>query len=154
MKKFSRYIWIMLFAPFALGAIWFSWLACREAYNYSTLKAHTLAQSVQWSVVELSDEHYALQGSYAFTVGGVQYFGVTTLDDPPYRNAWAATKAIPEHALKQWNVWYSPINLAHSSLQKKFPFKQCVSSIILWGILIYFIGLKLYCTKTDFKELS
>jgi hypothetical protein len=144
MKTLPRYFWIVVFAPFALAALWFSWPAYRELYTYSVLTAHTKAQSVHWSVIELSDERYVLQGNYIFRVEGGEHAGSTILDRLPYRNAWAANKAIPEHAEKQWEVWYSPKNLLYSSLQKNFPFKECVSAIILWGLLIYFIALKLY----------
>ena len=153
MKGLPRYFWPVVFAPFALAALCFSWSAGRELYTYRVLTAQTKAQSVQWAVVELSDERYVLQGNYIFRVDGIEHAGSTTFDHP-YRNAWAANKAMPEYANKQWEVWYSPKNLLYSSLQKNFPLKECVSAIILWGLLVYFIGLKLYCSKNDFKESS
>lgn len=122
-------------------ALWFSGLALTELYTYSMLTAHTPAQSIQWSVVEASEERYLLQGTYVFFVEDAQYSGATTLQQR-YRNAWAANQAIPEHASQQWKVWYSPTHLTHSALQKNFPFKECISALILWGIAVYFIILK------------
>lgn len=144
--------WIAFLAPIAIVALWFSWSACVELYHYIVLSAHTPAQGIEWSVVELSDERYVLRGSYVYQVEGTSYSGATTLKHPPYRNAWAASKAIPEYASQPWQIWYSPTNPTHSSLQKSFPFKECISSVIIWGILLYFIGLKLYCSQNLFTR--
>lgn len=152
MTSLPRYIWVVVFAPFVLAALWFSWVAGRELYTYSVLTTHVKAQNVNWSVVELSDERYVLRADYLFRVDGDEHTGFTVFERMPYRNAWAANKAISGHSDKQWEVWYSPRNLLYSSLQKNFPFKECISAGILWGLLIYFIGLKMYCAKADPKR--
>lgn len=136
-----RHLWHAFLFFMASVALWFSWLALTELFTYSVLTAHTPAQSIQWSVVEVSDERYLLRGTYVFFVGEAQYSGATTLQQR-YRNAWAASKDIPEHESQRWEVWYSPTHLTYSSLQKNFPFKECISALVLWGIVVYFIILK------------
>lgn len=144
----QKYVWQAVFCLMMLVALWFSLTALYRVYVYARLNSSAPATVVAWSVEELSSDHYALHAKYTFSVQGHLYEGETTLDEEKgYRNSWAAEKAIPEHAAMTWTAWYSPSNPKYSSLQKTFPLKECLSSLVLWGILIYFIGLKYYVMR-------
>lgn len=140
-------IWKILFGIFILIALWFTSYALHDVYTYARLYAEAPATSVILSVKEVTDERYHLQARYTFTASNTMYSGETLLTSPPYRNGWAAKQAISEYKNHAWKVWYSPQNPQHSSLQKSFPFKECLSALILWGLLFYSIGLKKYVIR-------
>lgn len=138
---------ILFLTVISIIALWFSCRAFLGIYRYFVLNSETLSSQVEWSVKELSDEKYVLHGKYVYLVNGESYTSETTLSHFPYRNHGAAERVIPEYAAKQWSIWYSPHNPAFSTLEKKFPIKECVSSVLLWSIMIYFICLKNYVAK-------
>jgi hypothetical protein len=75
------------------------------------------------------------------------YSGASVLTDEPFRNRWGAQEAITQYAAKEWRVWFDHKDPDYSSLQKKFPLKECVSAIFLWGLLLYFLWLGFYVAK-------
>lgn len=136
--------WQILLCMIAIGALWFTIPTVYHLYIYAKLNAQTTTNSIEWSVKEITDEHYLPHAKYTFTVNGLGHEGETTLTFPPYRNGWAAEQAIAEHAKHPWDVYFSPSDPQYSSLQKSLPFKECLSTAFLWGLLLYFIGLKYY----------
>lgn len=130
-------------------ALWFSTKACFLLYNDITLNAQAPVTEIQWSVKELSTDSFLLQAHYTFSTHGTTYSAEGVLQERPYLNAWAAQQAVSEYSKKQRIIWYNASNPAHSSLQKNFPFKECLSAVTLWGIFAYFIGLKYYITRLN-----
>lgn len=130
-----------------LVTLWYSAIAGYRYYNYSILSRHSPIDSIQWEVLEISEENYILKASYTFQVNSTKYSGVTSWPKESYRNTFAAYQALKEFAALPRNVWYNPHNPANSSLQKSFPLKECISALVLWGILLYFLWLGFYVSK-------
>jgi hypothetical protein len=115
-----------------------------NAYQYMQLTHRTLVKQIDWSVQEIKKDTFVVQADYTFSVKGSLYKGQTVLD-PSYLNDWAAQEAIQKQLAHQsWKVWVDPHHLNNSTLQKKFPTKQCISIVILWILWIYFINLGFY----------
>lgn len=123
---------------------WFGFQAMWKVINYRQLDTHTTAEYIDWQVKALSEEVYALEGKYRYRVNELPYEGVTVFSDNLFRNAWAAEQVIPIYAKEETEVWYSHKNPQHSSLQKKFPLKECISAAFLAGLLGYFLWLGFY----------
>lgn len=137
------------FFLFIVGActVWYSVVAWHAYYRYSHLTAYTVPSAMSWEVEEKSEEHYLLKAFYRFNFQGKSFTGTSVLTDEAYRNLWGAQKALPEYAAKEWRVWFDSHNPDYSSLQKKFPIKECLSAIFLWGLLLYFLWLGFYVAK-------
>jgi hypothetical protein len=116
-------------------------------YGHIRLSAHVTAEKVDWSVIEKGSSSYVLDGKYHFTVNGAAYVGETIFYDDNHLNIWSAEQAVPRYAEKKWTVWYQPSDPHYSSLQKKFPLKECLSALVMWGLWIYFFWLGLYVSQ-------
>lgn len=144
----SNRFWQLLVVPIAIAAIWCTGDALYKLYHYYRLSASTSATITGGSVEKVSEDRFLLKLTYNFSVKGELYSGETVFDEPLFRNAWAAEEALPKFTVKPWKAWYSSSNHGYSSLQKNFPVKECLSSIMLLGIMVYFLGLRYYVAKT------
>lgn len=140
-------VWLALLVLIGLATLWFSATAFYDLYGYFTLTEKVPSQTVRWSIKEESPEAFLVVADYTFVVNDQQYAGSTTFNDWPYRNPWGAQAALKERETQSWLVWYSPRNTDHSSLQKSFPIKKCITMGILWGLLIYFLWLDSYVAR-------
>lgn len=141
-------LWKIFNILFAVAALLFTGKSLHKLYLYNLFNTQTYASSTNWSIKEISkDEQYALQANYSFVIGGTTYSGEDIIYVPPYRNAWAAEQGIKENTSKRLAVWYYSQDPKYSSLQKYFPIKECLSTLVIWGLLFYFIGLRTYTAK-------
>lgn len=123
----------------------YSAVAAYRYYEYARLtEKKTLTYPIVWDVFEKSDENYILISKYTYEVNGHLFHGEMPWSDEPYRNAWAAKKAIEAYKKQTFTVWYDPSHPDYSSLQKHPPLKECVYALILWGLLLYFVWLGYY----------
>lgn len=146
---FKQRSWQILLVSLALVASYFSLTSYILMYQYARLDTRTVPESVHWSSHALNNERYVLKANYVFRVKDRNYTNEALLLNPWYRNEWAAEQEIPIQMKKNWEIWFSSSNPESSSLQKIFPTKECVSSILLWGIFVYFVLLGLYMEKVS-----
>lgn len=140
-------IWFALLALISLTTLWFSAIAVYNLYGYFRLTETISAQDIRWSIKEEDPESFQVVADYTFLVNDQQYEGSTTFNDWPYRNPWGAQEALKVKEKQNWFVWYAASNANHSSLQKSFPIKECITMGILWGLLIYFLWLDSYVAR-------
>lgn len=145
-------IWKGLVVVLGIVALWFTCVVVYDLIYYLRLNRTTVPSVLTWSVKELNDEQFALQANYIIKIEGSIYPGTSQLQEIPFRNAWAAEKAIPDLEKREWIVWYSSSDPQHSTLQKYFPTKEFFSAILLWGLFAYFIGLGYYVAKVISRE--
>lgn len=129
-----------------ITTLWYSAIAFYSYYSYARLDAQVTPSSMKWEIEEKTAENYFLKAFYHYSVSGHSFEGDTTLDEP-YRNQWAAEQVLKEFLKKQWSVWFDSQDPNYSSLQKKIPFKECISAALLWGLLLYFLWLGFYVTR-------
>lgn len=130
-----------------LATLWYSGIALYRYHNFSRLSTQTPLISSEWHIREVSEDKFFLEALYTFSTGKEIVEGNTSWPRDFYRSSWAAEKDIPYYQKHHYIVWYDLSNPHHSSLQKSFPLKECVSAILLWGLLLYFIWLGFYVTK-------
>lgn len=146
----KRYGWHILLGIITAVFLWFSVTFIYKFIIFSRLDAETVVTTINWSVKEISGDQYLLEGHYAYHVNGSQYSGNSLIENPFYRNPWAAKHAIKEQASEPLTVYYSSQNPSYSALQKSFPLKEGLSSLVLCGLLAYFIGLSYYINGYKF----
>jgi len=143
-------LWISFIAIFSLILLWYSYDAGTKWWAYHATTATTIAENVEFTVKEESSDKFFIHGTYTFNVDGKQWHGESSLLQSMYRNHIAANEIVPDLEKKQWTVWYSPTNPKYSTLQKTYPFKECLYAGVLWALLIYFlyIGWRVkYCSS-------
>jgi hypothetical protein len=140
-------LWLAFLGILFLIVAWYMGIAFYQLYRYSHLTAKTELSEITWSIKPLSEEEFVPDAKYAFHVDGKIFHGETTLKKKTFKNKWAAEQSLAELTKEFRVVWYSPSNLNNSSLQKKFPLKECLSSAALWGLFVYFLWLGVYVTK-------
>lgn len=140
---FYRAFLLMIF----LVALWYTVIAAYRYHSYFKLTDQVRVNSIEWDVKEVADDEFYLEARYTFVVKDRSFSGKTSWPTEFYRNRWAAEKDQPYFTKQYRVVWYDQNNPDHSSLQKKFPFKECISAIFLWALLLYFLWLGYYVTK-------
>lgn len=113
-------------------------------FEYRRYNRSTILLTIEWSVQERGENDYRVQGSYTFKTNEKLFQAQDTLREPVFLNTWAAhdfIKTLNEHPPR---VWFSGDSPDHSTLQKKFPLKECISTVVLAGIVIYLFGLGYY----------
>lgn len=143
-------LWLSFLGALLLLVTIFGSISFYKVWDYTRLDAITSAEKIDWSIVELKrhslfeligfgDELFTLRGEYSFRVGENIFLGSTTLTEPLFRNLYAVEEELISIRTKPAKVWYDSSNPSYSSLQKKFPFKECLSTAIMLGLLLYFI---------------
>lgn len=143
----KNYLWQAFLTVIVAATLWYTISAIYAYYSYSHLKAQTSLSALDWEIIHESDEDFPVKAVYTFEFKDKSYPGSTTFTDIPYRNQWAAEQAIKDLSGRQWKVWFDPHNPHHSSLEKSFPFKEIISAIFLWGLILYFLWLGFYVAK-------
>lgn len=135
-----------LLLTLAAAAIWFSGTAMFYQFKYHQLDANASATITKWSVHPISEEQYQIIAVYHFPYKTDVIDGETAFT-PYVRNPYTAEQYIKENSHLKWTVWYNSANPHQSSLQKRFPVKECLYAATLWGIFIYFVWLGNYVSK-------
>lgn len=148
MKMHRNPYWLIFLTLIALVVAWYCGTALYRVYRYSRLTAQAPASHFHWGTQALSDNQYIIDATYEYTVDGINYPGETRFKDDIFMNNWAAEQSIPKYAYRKWNAWYQPGNFSHSTLQKTFPSKECYSAGAMLVLLLYFVGLGFYVTRT------
>jgi hypothetical protein len=141
-------IWLLLIGVVLVITLFYAGRSAVSVSNYYAHSGATTSETVLWEAIEVNSDKYVVEGSYSFVVDGQQISGKTRLDRPVFRNRWAAEDHIQQLGPEgPWRVWYVPSDPNRSSLQKRFPTKECVSTAALSAILIYFLGLGYYVSR-------
>lgn len=143
----KNYVWQAFLIVVFAATLWYTIVAIYSYYSYSYLKATTNPTKIDWEIVQESDEDYLTKALYHYDFKDKSYVGSTIFKHTPYRNHWAAEQAIKEFSSRQWTIWFDPFNPHKSSLEKNFPFKEVISAIFLWGLVLYFLWLGFYVAK-------
>ncbi len=142
-KRIVR-IWYILVA-LSLGiTLWYLSIAGAKIWRYGRLSEETRQVQVQsWRVVEKSSSSFAIESSYVFCAGDRKCQGSTEFAPPYFMNYPSASGAIDKlQKTEDWTVWYSKKDCSINSLQKVFPFKECIHAFLTLAISIYFFFLK------------
>ncbi|MEI8365335.1 MAG: hypothetical protein WCF65_02860 [Parachlamydiaceae bacterium] len=142
-----NFLWQAFLGIVALATLWYSCIAAYRYYSYSRLDGHAETSTISWIIEEHATDTFTLKANYQFTANQAVHHGTTRYPDDNYLNQWAAEQAAKSNTKHPWTVWYDQSHPDTSSLQKNFPFKECLSAIILWGLLLYFLWLGFYVSR-------
>lgn len=126
----------------ALVSVFFLGKACLGTIGYFSLDGKTKAFVDSWQMEEKDPASFALKACYHFFIGEEKVLGQTEFMKPYFFNKESAEKAIKKLRVQEWEVFYSTSKKQKNSLQKAFPFQDCIHAFLTLGILIYFIFLK------------
>lgn len=140
-------IWLGFLTLMTLVVAWFLWGTVDKLRDYVQYSNFTAPSDIDWTIQMANEETYYLKGTFKYHFQNKQYNGETIIYQFPYQNPWAAEQAIPQQIAKNWKVWYDPGNPHKSTLVKKFPTKDLISTAILIGLWIYFIWLGFYVAR-------
>jgi hypothetical protein len=143
-------VWFSLIGVALAATLWYSGVACLKLQNFYSLSETTTAHDLTWFVEELSSEDFKVGATYSYTLNQTSYTGETIFNDYTFRNPSSADDELKIKQVKVYPVFYNPQNFNHSSLQKKFPTKECVSAGVLLLLFLYFLGLKAYTCRKNF----
>lgn len=117
-----------------------------KVWQYVYLNQHTHAVDIQWSIFPKNEESFIPVANYFFQVDEKNYHS-QTLWQEHYLNRWAAEEAIMRLKKTAPLVWFNSHYPDKSSLQKIFPLKESLYSLLLWGLGIYFFALVYYVKR-------
>jgi hypothetical protein len=146
----NRY-WLIFLLSLCVCTLGYTLYTSIKLYEYLRLRQELSLKQVQWSVEASKDDHFLIHSHYQFIREGILYQGQTTWDEG-YPNRWAAEAVKNRLAAQSWKVWIDPSHPDYSTLQKTFPFKQCLSTIVLWSLLAYFFLLGNYVKKYSLHQ--
>lgn len=137
-------LWFLLIFISVGIALWFTIIAGRGIWNYHKLDAKTPCKVTSWDIEEKNSSKFVIYAHYEYLVDNHVFKGETTFAGPYYLNRMSAETGI--HQLKDfsWEVWYRSKYPEESSLQKIFPFKNCLYALLTIGVCIYFLILRYF----------
>lgn len=138
-----RKVWIALLVVTSLISVFFLAKAGGEIVTYFSLNREVETLSTQWRISEKNSSSFALHVSYLFDPLKKEPFqGSMELPKPYFLNFPAAQSAMEAFSQKPWKVFYNDKNPSINSLQKIFPFKECLQSLLTLGVFVYFLFFK------------
>lgn len=140
-------LWLGLLIVSGAIALWFSGIATVQVWQYARLNAQTPATVLSWGVRDLSSSRYAIEADYRYEVKGTSHRGKTVFKHPQFLNRYAAENHAKTMEGKRWHAWYVERNPAHSSLERKFPQKECLHALLTVGVFAYFYFSRSMLTK-------
>jgi hypothetical protein len=116
--------------------------ASLDLWGYLRLEKKSIASVFKWKIIEKSSSAFALRAYYTFEKQGKVYNGKTTFSKPYHLNRQSAEKQVKIFSIQSWPVWYQTRHPEHSSIERVFPLKKCIYSLMALGIFFYFVYLR------------
>ena len=133
-------VWMVFLALTSLIAMVFLVKTSLKLQEYFSLNQITKAFVTDWKISEKDETSFALQVFYEFSLSGKDKIqSQMELAKPYFLNRPSAEKAVEEFSKQSWEVFYNDKNPNNNSLQKLFPFKDCIQTLLTLGIFVYFI---------------
>ena len=137
--KFNASSLLMLLAGLLVAG--FLLTASLDLWRYCRLEKKSIAKVEKWKIVKKGSK-FAIQAYFSFETQGHTYQGKTTFAKPYHLNYLSAEKQIKTYTTRQWPVWYQESHPEHSSIERIFPFKKCLYSLMVLGVFLYFVYLR------------
>ncbi len=136
----SKPYWIGYVVLILVVVLSYSAFTFYQVFNHYRLSQATSPSSIQWTLHKQAEDDYRLKSNYRFDWKGNSYTGQLE-QSQEYLNEWAGQEALLKAKKKEFLVWFDPENPNFSTLNKDFPIKYSIYTILLWLLFIYFIWL-------------
>lgn len=110
--------------------------------KYVLLSGKENAYIDKWEIEEKNSSSFAIEISYHFFINEKKVMGKTELAKPFFLSRKAAEEAIKTLEKKSWSVFFSPSRIEINTLQRHFPFRDCIHALLSIGVVIYFLLLR------------
>lgn len=114
----------------------FSYTAMKQTLNY-ILTTEKVPASIEWQIKKINDEAYRPFGFFTYTVDGKIYQKEELFEGGLYRTPYAAEKAVEELRHTHQTAYYSKNNPNVATLEKFFPLKKIIYSLIVLLLVFY-----------------
>lgn len=95
-----------------------------------------------WEVLPQEEDLYYVQVHFRVEPDGPER--AELWEEWHFVNPWAAEAAIQEWQGQEWKAWHPAARPDLATLRRELPWKSLIYTLILIGILCYFIGLGYY----------
>lgn len=143
---FSRFILILLGIGI-LGWTLFAYPTAALLVNYYSFKAFVEPDFINWSIESFNDEVWRAVAEFRYTVKAHTYNKQEVFQGERYRNPYAANVALEKLQKNFKVVWYNPENPSQASMEKFYPTKKSLYSLVTLGLVFYGAWLGSYLTR-------
>jgi len=130
-------VWLFFLSAVVFMMFGFVVHATGKVLQYRHLSLQVPATITTWEIQEGKRQAYSVTARYFFEFQGRTYSGTSSVTSP-YKNPWAAQKAVSGFEQRTWQVWVNPQQPIHSTLYKAFPTKIVLSAAVLTALVVYF----------------
>jgi hypothetical protein len=125
----------------------FLWVLSGFTVNYFIyLKQanHSIAEIFDWGVIEMDEDKYVICADFRFHTDGIdEYVSQHFFEKSPYPTLEIAEAAISTMKHQEWNCyWFGSPQDPKVSMDRDFPVKDLVYSLLVLGVCVYFAFLK------------
>lgn len=110
--------------------------------KYVLLSSKQNAYIDNWKIEEKNSSSFSIEISYHFFINDKKVLGKTELAKPFFLSRKAAEEAVETLQKKSWSVFFPPSHIEMNTLQRHFPFRDCIHALLSIGVVIYFLILK------------
>ena len=139
--------WPIFLSIISILVVVFTSLLSIDLYRYRQLKSNVIAKELEGSVYKIGSNQYKIEVEYLYDIQGREYSKQQVIKKLTYKNVWLANQAIDALKENEINVWYNPHEPKMGTIEKSFPYRRLLSTIVLFGIFLYFCLLSRYMLK-------
>ncbi len=138
---FSALIWGSLLS--------FLWLLSGFTVNYFVYAKqanHSIAEVFEWGVIEMDEDKYVICADFKFHTDGVdEYVSQHLFEKNSYPTMELATEAMAMMKEQEWLCyWFGSPQDPQVSMDRNFPTKDLVYTLIALGVYFYFLAIRRY----------
>ena len=129
----SLFVFLWIFAEFTV-----------KYFIYIKQGSPSMAEVFEWGVVEMDEDKFVVCADFRFQTNGTEeYISSHLFEKAPFLTEREAERFIADKQLEEWKCyWYGNPNDPSVSMERIFPSKAMVYSLIALGVFIYFSRFK------------
>lgn len=138
---------MVLFILTGAIALWLAGGFVFDLHRYFQLSEEKSVHLDQWKMIE-EEGNYSIAVNYSFEWKGQEIQGRYYFPRPVYQNPYITEEHMNTWKEREWKIYFNPKHPTEASLQKKFPARKGINLGLSLGILLYFLLLKGYISRT------
>ncbi len=143
-------IWLSFLAVLLLISLWFSGRTAYGLWEYYAYDKSDTVSSVLFSVKEKGPGEFAVWAAYDFHLLGHDYVIEEFVGEQVFSNSWVPKSIVKDLSKKgEWPVYYQAKDPSVATLHRTFPTKLAISTLVLFGLLAYFLWLGSHAVKMN-----
>ncbi len=136
----------------ALCALYVFATAAYSLYIWSRMSERAWGTVQSWHVIELNASSFAIEADFTFTYREHLRSGITRFSKPYHFNRPSAEKEIERKQAERAIVFFDPAHSSRASLERAFPLKKSLYSLMTIGICAYFLLLNSVFFKQSMQK--